>query len=357
MGTLNGGNPNFQGARLIFSKDEATVQKSGNITQFSYDALSRATKIEERTAGSVTSAKQHLWCRSERVEERDATGSLSTGKLFLALGQRNFVSGVGSNYFYTLDASPGSIREMIDATGGVIAQYSYDPYGVKTKIQGSGDSDFQYAGYYLNSRSSLYATVTRFYNANGAKFINRDSIGENGGVNLYGYVDNNPVSSKDSSGMGTIAMRVPPLMIPRPMPVPRPKPQEPPAPTNPHPGRHNNSGDDEDKDKDDDKGDCDDGGGGGGDGGGGDGGGGGGKNSPDADPVDNCILKAITAAVIRNSRLRTHLEESDIEGQDFMNYLDDAARRARNFARLIEDIELCKEGKDPYPNIKDIFGE
>ncbi len=114
---------------------EIQSNPTGNITQFSYDAISRATKIEERTAGSVTSAKQHLWCRSERVEERDATGSLSTGKLFLALGQRNFVSGVGSNYFYTLDASPGSIREMIDATGGVITQCSYDPYGVKTKIK------------------------------------------------------------------------------------------------------------------------------------------------------------------------------------------------------------------------------
>ena len=39
---------------------QVTYPGSANNTQFSYDALSRATKIEKRTAGSVTSAKQHI---------------------------------------------------------------------------------------------------------------------------------------------------------------------------------------------------------------------------------------------------------------------------------------------------------
>ncbi len=179
------------------------MQKNpGNITQFSYDALSRATKIEERTGGSVTSTKQHLWCGSARCEERDGTGSLSNGKRLLALGQINFDSGIGASYFYTADHL-GSVREMTKTAAGsttIEAQYGYDPYGQATKLAGSQNADFQYAEYYFHTRSLFNMPVFRAYNPNLARFVNRDPIDEHGGMNLYSYGENTPTLETDPLG-------------------------------------------------------------------------------------------------------------------------------------------------------------
>ncbi len=182
---------------------QITYPGSGNNTQFSYDVFSRATKIEERTAGSVTSTLQHIWCDTARCEERDISGSLSNGKQFFDGGQVNFASSTPTTYFYTGDHL-GSIREMTKTNSGtttIEAQYGYSPYGQVTRIAGSQDADFQYAGMYINQRSGFDLTLFRQYNAGLGRWLSRDPKG-NG--NLYGYVDGNPISSIDPMGLDKI---------------------------------------------------------------------------------------------------------------------------------------------------------
>lgn len=95
----------------------------------------------------------------------------------------------------------GSIREMTDDSGNIVAQYAYDPYGSTSKVQGTTDSDFGYAGYYVHKPSGLSLTQHRAYSPVLGRFINRDPIGEIGGTNLYAYVDNNPIGHRDPSGL------------------------------------------------------------------------------------------------------------------------------------------------------------
>src|SRR5688572_16266204 len=59
----------------------------------------------------------------------------------------------------------------------------------------------QYAGYYVHSRSGLNLTRTRDYSANLGRFISRDPIEEEGGLNLYAYVDNDPINLIDPDGL------------------------------------------------------------------------------------------------------------------------------------------------------------
>jgi hypothetical protein len=57
----------------------------------------------------------------------------------------------------------------------------------------------------MHSRSGLNLTETRAYSANLARFISRDPIEEVGGVNLYGYIENDPINDSDPSGMLCLA--------------------------------------------------------------------------------------------------------------------------------------------------------
>ena len=91
--------------------------------------------------------------------------------------------------------------EMTNSSGTVESQLAYDPYGRVTQLQGSMSPDCEYAGYYLHAPSGLSLTATRAYHSGFGRFINRDSIEEAGGTNLFAYTDNDPIKTTDQSGL------------------------------------------------------------------------------------------------------------------------------------------------------------
>ncbi len=173
-----------------------TYPGSANNSTFTYDALGRCVQIVETSGGTVTSTKQFVWSNGLAPHEARNASSAITAQYF-SLGEK--IS--GTSYYYTKDHL-GSIREMTNTSGAIQGQYAYDPYGQVNKIAGSGPvSDFQYAGYYYHSPSALSATLNRAYSASMGRWLNRDPIEERGGINLYGYVLNNPISITDPSGL------------------------------------------------------------------------------------------------------------------------------------------------------------
>ena len=167
---------------------------SGNNSQFTYDGLGHWVDIVETSGGTVTSTKQLIWCGSKLCEAFNASGSI-TGQYF-PLGE----STSGTSYYYTKDRL-ASTRDVTNGSGTIVAQYSYDPYGRPTKLQGSVNSQFQYAGYYYHSASGLNQAINRNYSASFGRWINRDPIGEAGSLNPYAYVNNNPIRFSDLSGL------------------------------------------------------------------------------------------------------------------------------------------------------------
>jgi uncharacterized protein RhaS with RHS repeats len=51
--------------------------------------------------------------------------------------------------------------------------------------------------------------ASAFYDPNLQRWINRDPIQESGGVNLYGYVGNNPISNTDPLGLDYYVIYIP----------------------------------------------------------------------------------------------------------------------------------------------------
>ena len=169
----------------------------GATTTFNYDAMGRRIGIVESTG----STKQFQWDGDAIVDERNSSNTV--GKRFYTQGER-----IGSTLYYYTKDHLGSVREMINlGTGAIAARYDYDPYGrpipgqSTNLISGSNLANFQYAGYYEHLPSGFNLTKYRAYESNAGRWLSRDPIGENGGINIFGYVRNNPVNSIDYLGL------------------------------------------------------------------------------------------------------------------------------------------------------------
>jgi RHS repeat-associated protein len=152
--------------------------------------------IKETTSGTVTEQRDFVWCGNERCEVRNGLSGDALLRQFFSFGET--IS--GTSYFFTNDHL-GSTREMTNSAGSIVWQQSFDPYGVASTVVSATPADFGFAGYYLHSRSGLNLSATRAYSPVLGRFINRDPIGESGGVNLYEYVGNNPMSWTDPLGL------------------------------------------------------------------------------------------------------------------------------------------------------------
>ncbi|MBK8220826.1 MAG: hypothetical protein IPK73_07375 [Candidatus Obscuribacter sp.] len=172
----------------------------GNNSQFAYDSFDRNVKIIEQTSGSTTSTKQFVWSdgddeNDEICEER--AGSNAVTKQFYDDGQRNS----STDYYYTIDQL-GSVREMIDDSGTIVAEYSYDSFGRPSVTVETVAANFRFAGMCMHSRSGLNLTQYRQYSSALGRWINRDPLEEEQvDSNLFGYVRNNPVNFIDPDGL------------------------------------------------------------------------------------------------------------------------------------------------------------
>ena len=169
---------------------------TGTRSEFTYDGLSRRSKIVEKSGSTVTSTKQFVWCGRQPCEERD--GSNAVQKRFFDHGVQ---FGSTAN-FYARDHL-ASVRELTNSTGTVQTRYDYDLYGRRSKTTGTLDADFGFTGDYYHAPSNLQFAFYRAYDANFGRWLSRDLLRERGGTNLYAYVGGDPADLGDPLGLGS----------------------------------------------------------------------------------------------------------------------------------------------------------
>lgn len=113
----------------------------------------------------------------------------------------------GKTWWPTYDGN-GNVASLVDASSGIIAAaYEYDPFGgtiraemIDSTLQTAPNS-FTFSTRYSDPETGLLYYGLRYYNPSLGRFVNRDPIEEQGGLNLYGFCGNNGVGSTDVLGM------------------------------------------------------------------------------------------------------------------------------------------------------------
>ncbi|MEO0453065.1 MAG: RHS repeat-associated core domain-containing protein, partial [Verrucomicrobiota bacterium] len=173
------------------------INADNSSSEFAYNGQSKRVRIiEKNTSGTTTSNQVFIWCGPRLCQKRDSAGT-TISRDYFSLGYQEGAS----TYFYTKDHL-GSIREVVASDGiTTSAIYDYSAWGTQSLLAGTKVSDFGYTGHYEHQPSDLTLTWFRAYDSQTGRWLSRDPIAENGGINLYAYVGGNPIGLKDPFGL------------------------------------------------------------------------------------------------------------------------------------------------------------
>ncbi|HQL76006.1 MAG: tRNA3(Ser)-specific nuclease WapA precursor [Planctomycetes bacterium ADurb.Bin126] len=112
-------------------------------------------------------------------------------------------------YWPVSDAN-GNVVALVDAADqSVAATYEYTPFGQLLHVDGpaaawsnpAAANPFLFSTKYFDAEIGLYYYGYRYYDPRNGKWLSRDPLAEEGGLNLYGFCRNNPIDSFDPLGL------------------------------------------------------------------------------------------------------------------------------------------------------------
>lgn len=204
----------------------ATGARERQRLEFTYDGQGRrlAKKVSNWNGATWTLASSTLFLYEDwnMIAELDALNNSAVIRTYVwgldLSGSFQGAGGVGglllTNFFtasgslLTAHASTydgnGNVIGLVDiATGLKSATYEYNAFG-ETIISDGSSADanlFRFSTKYTDAETGLLYYGFRYYNPTTGRWLNRDPLGETGGLNVYGMVDNDPIGSVDPVGL------------------------------------------------------------------------------------------------------------------------------------------------------------
>jgi len=104
------------------------------------------------------------------------------------------------------------VRFLMDTRGVILATYTYDAFGNLIGQTGATPNDYLYcglqydwiSGLYNNRARRMFAPLGLFTSRDGDYWLNRDPLEEQGGENLYDFVQNDAINDGDAFGCMTL---------------------------------------------------------------------------------------------------------------------------------------------------------
>jgi RHS repeat-associated protein len=203
------GNVLTNGTKIFAYDDEnqliSVLVTSNWQSQFVYDGKFRR-RIEkdyawQSNAWVETNEIHFIYDGNVVIQERDSNNVPLVTYTRGVGGLLARTDGNGSTYYHA-DGN-GNITLMLDASQNIVAKYLYDPFGNILSQSGplANANVYRFASKEWNANAGFYYFGRRYYDPTLQRFLNRDPLAQRGGLNLYAYCGNNPISLVDVLGL------------------------------------------------------------------------------------------------------------------------------------------------------------
>ena len=181
---------------------------NGEIYNYTYNADGiRTQKNVFNANGDFTGSTEYIYDGTKLIAE-----NRGGDWLYYFYDANSTVTGMYYNnvLYYFRKNLQGDITGIYNATGTLVVEYEYTPYGAILSTTGSMATTigtinpFRYRGYYYDTETELYYLITRYYDPEVGRFLNADVYVSTGqgilGNNMFAYCGNNPVVRIDENG-------------------------------------------------------------------------------------------------------------------------------------------------------------
>jgi len=181
--------------------------------EFVYDGKFRRRIEKDFTwsgsAWTQTNEIRFIYEGNNVIEERDSNNVplvtyTRTGNTLLARSDHSLPPApyYSVHSYYHTDGN-GNVTMLVNASQVMVAKYLYDPFGNFIAMSGTlaTANTYRFAGKAWDAHTGFYYFGRRYYDPNLQRFVNRDPLSENGGINLYAYCGNNAIDLTDPSGL------------------------------------------------------------------------------------------------------------------------------------------------------------
>ncbi|NUW71977.1 RHS domain-containing protein [Vibrio mediterranei] len=95
----------------------------------------------------------------------------------------------------------GTPQALTDESGATVWKASYSPFGKATVTTEQIKFNLRFPGQYYDAETGLHYNWHRYYDPSLGRYLQSDPLGLHAGVDTYGYVNGNPLSLSDPTGL------------------------------------------------------------------------------------------------------------------------------------------------------------
>jgi len=191
------------------------AKPTGEMYAYTYNADGiRTSKNYYNAGGNLISTDEYIYDGTKLIaENRSGTW------LYYFYDANGAVTGMsyGGTLYYFRKNLQGDVTGIYNATGTLVVEYEYTPYGAILSTTGSMANTIgtinpiRYRGYYYDIETGLYYVSSRYYDPEIGRWISPEPNVYYGefdeaagllGYNVYAYCANNPIMFKDETGEG-----------------------------------------------------------------------------------------------------------------------------------------------------------
>jgi RHS repeat-associated protein len=197
---------NAENRPILFSNETTKVEMA-------YDYKGRRFEYKETVSGTLTRHERYLYRSYLQIATLDMLNSASikhtiTWDTTEPVATRPLLLQVGTNmYYYSFDQVK-NVTELFDSAGTLAAAYDYSPFGQLTSALNCGSSALDVASNPLTFSSEVHDSTLglqyynyRHLNLLDGRWVNRDLFEEQGGINTFGFAENNAIHYSDKLGL------------------------------------------------------------------------------------------------------------------------------------------------------------
>jgi RHS repeat-associated protein len=184
----------------------ATATKNGVTTTYAYDAAGNRVKKANGSTGTL-----YWYAVVGVIAESDLAGNPQHEYIFFG-GQRiarKDLPGNAVSYYFSDHLQRASV--ITDSVGNIRAESDYYPFGGELQILNNDSNDYKFTGKKRDLETGLDYFGARYYSSAFGRFLSPDwsagpttvpyaHLDKPQTLNLYSYVDNNPINGIDADG-------------------------------------------------------------------------------------------------------------------------------------------------------------